>query len=79
MLLKVLAFVLILAGVFVVFGARWLVEKYNLDRDVKCDFEGEISEDELKQYKRNKAVVNLKMLGMLLALPGFILVILLFK
>lgn len=79
LLLKILAFVFIVPGVLMVFGARGIVSRFKLDRDIKCDFEHEMSEDELIQYKCNKAVVNLKMLGMLIALPGFILFLIAFR
>jgi hypothetical protein len=62
-----------------VFGAKFIVAKFNLNKDVKCEFEHQMSEEELEQYKVNKAVVNLKMLGMLVALPGLILIIVAFK
>lgn len=79
LILKILAFVFIVPGVFTVFAARWLVTKYKLDSKVKCAFEHEMGEEEVAQYKQNKAVVNLKMLGMLVALPGFIMILLLFR
>jgi len=78
LILKILAFVFIISGVFTVFGARWLVARYDLGRNTKCDFEHEMSEDEVIKYRQNKAVVNLKMLGMLIALPGFIMILLIF-
>jgi len=77
--LKVVGFVFLIPGVLLVFASRWLVRKYRLDNNVKCDFESEISEEDLKEYKYNKAVVNLKMLGMLIALPGFALILIAFR
>lgn len=60
-------------------AAKSLVSRFNLDRNTKCDFEHEMNEEELKQYCFNKTVVNLKMLGMLIALPGIILLVVAFK
>lgn len=77
--LKILAFLLMGAGTVIVFGARWLVSKYNLDQRVTCDFENELSDEELALYKNNKAVVNMKMLGMLVVLPGLVMILLLFR
>lgn len=79
MLLKILSFVFLLPGVFLIFAARFLVSRYKLDEKVKCDFAHEMDEDGLKEYKMNKAVLNVKMFGMLVALPGFILILLVFK
>ena len=73
--LKILAFVFLVPGIAAVLGAKWIVERYGLDRHAKCEYEDELSEEELKQYKQNKAVVNLKMLGMLTALPGFVFMV----
>ena len=66
-------------GFLIVFTARKIVDRYKLGDRVRCDFEHEMNEDELRLYKYNKAVVNLKMLGMLIALPGIILVVLAFR
>ena len=77
--LKVLALVLLVSGVAVVFSARWLVRRYKLDAKAGCSFESEMGEEELKQYKFNKAVVNVKLAGMLVALPGFIIIVFVFK
>lgn len=77
--LKILTFVFLIPGVIIVFSARWIVKKYELDKNVKCDYESEMSEDEILLYKNNKAVINVKMLGMLIALPGFIMAIIAFR
>lgn len=78
-ILKIIAFVLLAAGFATVFAARFIVTRYNLDRNTKCSFENEMDEEELKQYKFNKATVNLKMLGMLIALPGLVLLLVILK
>lgn len=79
MFLKVIGFIFLIPGVLMVFASRWLVSKYRLDNNIKCDFENVFSEEELKEYKFNKAVVNLKMLGMLIALPGIALILIAFR
>jgi len=78
-LLRILAFVFLIPGILTVFGARSIVSRFKLDDNVQCDFEHEMSEEELARYKHNKATVNLKMAGMLIALPGFILFLIAFK
>lgn len=77
--LRVLSLVLIAAGFAMVFAARWAVGKFGLDSSVKCEFDHEMGEDELKQYKYNKAVVNFKMYGMLAAVPGLVLFFIAFR
>ncbi len=79
MILKVLAFVFLIPGLLTAFSARWIVDKYNLADKMKCEHEDEMNEDEIRQYKSNKAMINIKMLGMLIALPGLALVVIAFK
>jgi hypothetical protein len=79
LVLKVLGILLVVAGVAMVFMARQIVEKYNLSHNAKVGFDHEMSEEELEQFKLSKATVNMKMLGMLVALPGFILILIAFK
>lgn len=73
----ILPLIFIVPGFLVVFAARTLVKKFNLNEKTKCEFESEMSEEELADYKVNKAVVNVKMMGMLIAIPGFVLFVLL--
>lgn len=77
--LKILGFLFLVPGILLVFFARTLVGRLSLDENVDCNFENEMSEDEIRRYKHDKAVVNLKMMGMLVALPGFVLIMIAFK
>lgn len=79
MFLQVISILFILAGSVSVYFAPFIVRKYNLAERVSCEYESSMSEEELLDYKNSKAVFNVKILGMLLALPGVILVIIAFK
>lgn len=79
MFLKVLAFLIIAVGAILVFGAKTIVEKRELDKKIMVDFENEMTEEEVTNYKKQRAVVNVKMIGMIVALPGLVMVLLLFK
>lgn len=79
LILKILAVVLLLAGFGTVLEAKTLVRKFKMDQNAKANFEHEMSDEELAQYKLTKATVNVKMIGMLIALPGIILTLLTFK
>jgi hypothetical protein len=79
LVLKILAFIFLVAGALTVFGARWAVKKYNLDKNMKVEHESEMSDEEIEEYRYSKAVLNLKMLGMIILLPGMILLLVLFK
>ncbi len=78
-ILKILSFVFMVAGFSMALGSKLIVGKFALDKNMTCDFEHEMSGEELRDYKFNKAVVNFKMMGMLVALPGIILFIVSFK
>lgn len=76
---RIFGFAFLLAGFGMVFGAKSLVKKYGLDTNVKCSFEGELSEEEVRNYKLTKASVNLKMLGLLVSVPGIVFILIAFK
>ena len=79
LILKILTVVFVIPGMATVLAARWIVKKYALDRKMQCEYEDEMTEEEIAQYKNNKAVINVKMAGMLIALPGFIAAIIAFR
>lgn len=76
---KILGFAFLLAGFGIVFGAGSLVKKFGMDQRVKCNFEDELSEEEAERYRRTRASVNLKMLGLLVSIPGLVFILLAFK
>lgn len=79
MLLKLTPFLFLIPGFIAVFLAKKIVLKYGLDQKQTAQYESEMTEDEITQYKINKAVINLKMLGLVIALPGVVLLLLFFK
>jgi hypothetical protein len=77
--LKILMFISIVAGFGTVLAAKAIVKRFKINENTKCNFEHEMTDEELEIYKFNKAVLNVKMMGMLIALPGFILVTIVYK
>ena len=75
MILKILGLVIFFAGAAMAFGAGVIVDKFHLNEKVKIDFENEMDEEEILKYKRNKAIVNFKMLGMIVSIPGIIMIL----
>lgn len=71
---KVLAFVLLFIGSIIVFAAKVIVKKLEMEKNVDCKFADQISDEELSMYKLNKAIVKVKLIGMLVTLPGILLV-----
>ncbi len=79
MILKVLAFILVAIGAVFIFGARTIVNRFKLNETQRCSYESEMKEEEIELYKTNKAVINIKMLGMIIALPGIVLILVVFR
>jgi len=77
--LRILAFVFMVPGFITVFAARKIVERFELDKKTKVDATYEMDKEELIKYKYEKAVVNVKLLGMLICLPGVVLTFIAFR
>lgn len=77
--LKIMAGIFLIAGFGTVLEAKLIVKKMKLDQKVSVNFENEMDDEEEAQYKRDKAMINVKMTGMLIALPGLILTLIAFK
>lgn len=77
--LGILSIVIMAVGFAMVYASRFIVKKYGLDKKQKCEHEREMTAEEVEQYKINKAVLNFKMLGMLVSIPGVVLFIINFK
>jgi hypothetical protein len=82
--LKILAFILLVSGAFTVFAAGIIVKRFNIEKMIKgnngYNEENKQSEEygNIERYRFEKAVLNLKLFGMLLILPGLIIIILVF-
>ncbi len=46
---------------------------------MKCDYTDELDEEGLKQYRINKAMVYVKMLGVLVILPAVVIILVVFR
>lgn len=77
--LKIIAGVLLLAGFLTVLGAKKLVERLGLDSKVKISDDYELDEEDARDYRLVKATVNVKIVGMLIVLPGLILSLIAFR
>lgn len=79
MVLKILAFILVLIGGCMVYLAGMIVKKYKLDQKATCNIESELSEQEIVEYKENKAIIKVKLFGLMILLPGIIILLFIFK
>lgn len=70
---EIMGLILMVPGFAVVYLAKIIVDKFRLNEKAVCDFKEELTEEELAEYKFNKAILNVKMMGMAISLPGLIL------
>lgn len=71
--IEIIGLVLMVPGFAVVYLAKFIVDKYQLNEKAVCNFKDDLTEEELAEYKVNKAILNVKMIGMAISLPGLIL------
>lgn len=79
--LQVLGLLILAVGIFVVYAAPRIVEKRRLDEKKVVDPErtADLSEEDLKKFKREAAILDLKIKGVLIALPGALMILILYK
>jgi len=77
--LEILSLVIMAVGFAMVYGAKAIVKKYDLAKKQTCEHAAEMSEEEVEEYKYNKAVVSFKMMGLVVTIPGLILFVLFFR
>ncbi|HOQ00584.1 MAG TPA: hypothetical protein PK604_07130 [Acetivibrio clariflavus] len=73
--LEILGLLLMIPGAVTIYLAKMIVNKRRLYEKITCNFEDELTEEELTEYKNNKAILTVKTMGMMLLLPGLILII----
>lgn len=76
---EILSLVIIAIGFAVVYSAKAIVGKFQLAEKQKCDNAHEMSEDEIQSYKNNKAIFQIKILGLIISIPGLLLFIISFR
>ncbi len=79
--LKVVGGIIAIAGLVVVYGASKIVDMKKLDEKKKMDPQrtAMMDEEQIKKFKRDTAILDVKIKGILIALPGFVLLLVLFK
>ena len=73
--IEILSLVLMAIGFITVYAAKAIVKKFDLAKKQTCEHEAEMTEQEVEEYKFNKAVFNINILGFLVATPGIALLI----
>jgi hypothetical protein len=80
-IIKVIGVILAAAGSAIVYSAGYIVKRLRLHEKYgsESETEMELDSENLRNYRITKASVNVKILGMLIALPGLILILIKFK
>lgn len=78
-ILLVISGILVIAGVAVVYAAPRIVEKKKLDEAKSVDPEriAGLNEEGIRKFKRESAILDVKVKGVLIALPGAVIVLIL--
>jgi len=81
LILKIIGLLVVIAGLIVVYAAPKIVDKNNLAEKKEIDPERTANMDEegVKKFKRDMAILDVKIKGILIALPGFIIIFVLFR
>ena len=80
-ILKVIGGLLAVAGLVIIYAAAKIVEVRKLDEKKQIDPErvANLDEEAIKKYKRDSAILDVKIRGVLIALPGFIIILIMFR
>ncbi len=77
--LKIIAFTLILIGALTNYGAKLIVKHLNLVEKINASEAEELTGEEFELYKSTKAVARVKVVGVLIMLPGVFLILYAFR
>ncbi len=72
-LLDIISLIVLAIGFIIVLSAKAIVKKLNLVEKQKCQNASEMTEDEIQEYKYNTAIFKTKIAGLVILLPGLIL------
>jgi hypothetical protein len=77
--LRILAFVLLVIGAFIVYGAKIIIKATGFDKKVKIPENFTFSSDEERErYREQKALAVVKVYGLIFVVPGIVLVFIAF-
>lgn len=73
--IEILSLVIMAIGFISVYMAKTIVRKFDLAQKQNCEHESEMTEQEVEEYKFNKAVFNIKIIGFIVSTLGIALLI----
>ena len=80
-IMKILGGLIAIAGLVVIYGAAKIVDLKKLDEKKQVDPQrtAMMDEEQIKKFKRDTAILDVKIKGVLIAIPGFIILLVMFK
>lgn len=80
-ILTVLGGILVLTGVVIVYAASKIVDKKKLDEKTKIDMKRveNLNEEGVKKFKRDSAILDVKLKGIMIAFPGAVILLVLLR
>lgn len=72
-LFEVLGILMVIVGIFLHYGAKFIVKRFDLAKKQEVEISDEMTNDEVEQYKFNKAVMRVKVVSLCVLLPGILL------
>jgi hypothetical protein len=81
LIVRILGFIIAAAGMFVVYTAPRIVDKRGLAKrkSIPQDMEETMTPEEKDKYRRDMAILDVKLRGLLLSAPGFVLILIGFR
>ena len=81
LILRILGLLIALAGLAVVYAAPRIVDKRDLAsrKKIPPDMENMMTPEEKEKYKRDMAILDVKLRGLILASPVFVLILIAFS
>ena len=73
--IEIVALVIMAIGFVVVIASKAIVKKFNLAEKQECKYADQLSEEDLENYKSNKAMFNVKITGLVITIPGLVLLL----
>lgn len=81
LVLRILGLMIALSGLAVVFTAARIVDRKHLDekKEIPPEMQETMTPEEKKIYRRDMAILDVKLKGLLIAVPGFVLILIAFR
>lgn len=78
-ILKIIGYVLVVIGAVINYGSSLVVNRFGVKNRVSVKEAEELSGEDLENYKMTKAKVRVKIIGVLVMLPGVIMLFIAYR